>query len=136
MPVHPLVTDTDIDFVGLSFDGNRRTLRVSRKKAWQLHLALKEFCRRRRCRGSVLEQILVHYAWVALVCRPALCVFGATYRWMREHKRVVADLPRSVLVELRTAAALVPLLVCHLSAKWNSRVYCSDSSNAGFAVIR
>ena len=66
----------------------------------------------------------------------SLCAFDATDRWVRGYRTTAGDLPGAVFQELRTAAALIPLLVEHMSAGWDSQACCSDSSNAGFAVVR
>jgi hypothetical protein len=136
LPTHETSQGSSIDFVGLAFSGSANTIRVSAQRGWRLRLAISELLRRRRCHHSTLERIAGHYAWLAMINRPALRVFHQLYQHTHRSRGTASILPIGVRRELQQAMGLIPLLVCHMSASWSGTLYASDSSDFGFSVLR
>ena len=65
--------------MGLELDGSAHMHQISPARAWKLRLALDQMLQQGRTHTSSLECVLGHYTWLAMVCRPCLCIFNHTY---------------------------------------------------------
>lgn len=86
-----------------------------------------------------LATLLGIWSWSSLCFRPFLSIFNACYKFLSVHFDVNPDadmeLWPSVLDELSTAAALLPLLRVSLSAEWHGEVSCVDAGPDLGAVV-
>ena len=112
--------------------------RVALKPArlWKLRMALLEMVRRGRASSQLLEIIVGHFTWACMLARPALAVLDEAYRFIKAKAGHARLLPRAVLVELRHAAGILPLLVADLTSQWHETITASDASPVGCGVCR
>ena len=85
-------------------------------------LLIEGVLQRRFVHASVLESLVGHFAWIALVSRPALCIPNAVYRGIHKGRGGLVRVAGSLAWELRTAQALLPLLSCDLALPWSASV--------------
>lgn len=121
-------------FVGLDFDNG--SLRVKASKIWRLRKAIRELLRYRRVSGRLLEALLGHATWAALVKREAFAIFNFSYLFIRQHYDQWTPLPPEARRELQILAGTLPLFRIDMAAQWNASIYCSDACESGIGVCR
>ena len=105
-------------------------------RLWKLHTALLELARRGRASSQLLEIVVGRCTWACMLARPALAVLDETYRFIKAKAGHARLLPKAVLVELRHAAGILPLLVANLTSQWHETITASDASPVGCGVCR
>lgn len=86
---------TSVCSLGLSFEDG--IVSVSPQRRWRLRLAIEEILRLNVASKSIIEKVMGHYMWAAMLRRESLCVGNALYAFGR-----AAD---SMLTPLWPAAA-------------------------------
>ncbi|CAE8588527.1 unnamed protein product [Polarella glacialis] len=123
-----------VDFLGLQFALKRKQLRIKRERLWRLKFAIEDVLSRSRVSGALLECIIGHCTWIALLRRESLSVFSSVYAFCQKHRSTAVELWPSVKKELIWFKSILPLLTVSLSSPWYNTVTASDSSPAGYGV--
>ena len=77
--VHPTVaSDVEADFIGLRFNLRELSVGLRPSRSFRLRAAIRELIRRGHCSPALLEIIMGHCTWAALLRREALSVFDAS----------------------------------------------------------
>ncbi len=127
-------TPSSLDFLGMTFRQKHGLLQVKSDRAWRLRFAIDEIIRRKQVSGQLLESVLGHSTWLALIRRESLSIFSAIYPFIKSNYETIVPLWDSVIWELRTFRNILPLLQIDLGASWHETVTASDSSPAGYGV--
>ena len=69
------------EFTGLSFDGERRVIRVSSKRIWRLRLAIDFALGTGKASGGEIRKLIGHFTWAALLRRCLLSIFQQAQRY-------------------------------------------------------
>lgn len=123
-----------IDFVGLSFDGERGTISIKAKRIVKLQRAIHELVSRNFASGEVLQLLLGHITWALMARREGLSILKSCYAFVNENKSTPKRLWPSVRWELQTIADLLPLFRAHVNVGWSNDVSASDSSPYGYGI--
>ena len=123
------------DLVGLCISPAGRVT-VSPKRRWRLHLAIGELLARSRCRGGVVEVLLGHFTFQALLRRETLSVFRAAYTFARRYRERSMRLWPAVCREMRWARSLLMCMEVDLTKSWSPCVYAVDASEWGAGICR
>ncbi len=67
----------DAEVLGLQFCSKTKTISVKKSRVWRLRAALLELLRRGACSGHLLEVLVGHITWVALLHRPGLSILDS-----------------------------------------------------------
>ena len=115
-----------------------RTGRVSPKgcRRWRLEQGALELLRRPTSCGKELEIVVSHFTTMFLLRRPLLSVFHFCYEWIQKAPKRRSALPREVREEIKTAIDLLPFCFSDVKVPYSDWVYCSDSSETHYAVMR
>ena len=70
-----------------------------------------EVLRRGRCGGALLERVLGHYTWQALVAWPDLCVFDECYQLVHRSRHTTEPMSLARRNDIQLAVSFLPLLV-------------------------
>ena len=113
------VSDADFcgSFVGLEIQRGR--IFVKRKLIWRMNYAIEHLLRQRKCSGHALEILLGHITWLMLIRRESLCALKGVYEFVRCHYDGIHLLPDTVLDELRSVRAVLPLLHSNVFCSWS-----------------
>ena len=77
--------DDDTELLGYRLSGSKQRTDLTPKRCWRLDRGLRWLLRRRKWSGRLLECILGHCTFAALVARGSLSVFHACYAFNAEH---------------------------------------------------
>ena len=136
LPVHDIVdASTEIEFVGLTFNGSTHEIRISWKRLWRIRLAIFHIFCISKITGRDLEKVLGHITWALLLRREMLSILNASYSVIRQCYDKASFLWPSVLRELRQIVSLLPLICTNTSLPWDPITTVSDASDEGFAVL-
>ena len=124
-----------IECLGLMLDGERGDFGLAAPKLQRLVSAARALLAAGACTGRQLARVIGGFTWAALVCRPALAVFSAVYRFIAVVGVRRFELWPSVVRELNAAIGIAPLLRCSLRAPWFDRVVAVDASEAAQGVV-
>lgn len=130
----PEAEPEDLDFLGLSFDEHSGHVRVKRSRVWRLRFAIDQLLTRNQISGSLLEIVIGHCTWIALLRRESLSVFSSVYAFINKHRHHSALMWSTVHKELRQFRDILPLLYSDLTASWCPSITASDSSPYGVGV--
>ncbi len=115
--IHATVaSDVEADFIGLCFNLRELSVGLRPSRSYRLRAAIRELVRRGHCSPVLLEIIMGHCTWAALLRREALSVFDACYRFVQQGGTRALPLPSAVRRELLTFQAILPLLSVELAA--------------------
>ena len=82
--VHPTESSSGlVDFLGLQFNLVLQTVRVKPSRAVRLRVALKQLSQRGHASGALLEIIVGHCTWAAMLRREALSCFRGCYGFIK-----------------------------------------------------
>ena len=87
-----------------------------------------------KANGEMLEVLVGHCTYAALVRRPVLSVFHGVYRFIQAERGKQVVLWPSVVEELQVFRGLMPILSSDWWRRWNPLVSASDASTNGFGV--
>ena len=113
------------------------TMGPSPSRALRLAARTLEFLRQTEASHKQLESLLGEWAWSLLAFRPLFSVFFSVYRFVRLAGASASPFSiwPSVRREFFVQLALLPLLRARLSRPVGSRVYFTDASSIGGAVV-
>ena len=117
--------------LGISIDGERGEIRPNPQRIWRLKLGVAALLRKSHTNGKALQILLGHFVHAFLLVRPCLSVFRACYSFITKHPVKMAEIWPQVRVELRHAAALLPLVRASIRRGWSPTVMCSDAAREG-----
>ena len=87
------------------------------------------------CSGLEMAALLGRWTWSCLVCRPALAVLSASYRFAQRADRRVFTIWPSVVRELELLIGLAPFLQAELDQEWHPDIVATDASSTGLGVV-
>jgi hypothetical protein len=122
--------------VGVRFDGVSGRVELKESRRWRLSQATDGLLARQSVQTRELEILVSHYTTAFLLRRPLLSVFHYTYEWIQRGPTKRHALPDSVREEFLLAQSLLPLCFAQLKAPYSPWVYCSDSSESHYCVMR
>ena len=135
LSLHPgEVECDDIDALGCRLSGTKRRACLKPARFWRLRQGIRYLLGLRSVSGRVVEVILGHCTYCALLNRSLLSVFSSIYKFVRKTYDARAPLWASVREELQTFLGLLPLCYADWSREWNTMVSASDASLSGFGV--
>ena len=133
--IHPIECSSDsADFIGLRLDLRRLSVSIKPARCIRIRAAIQELLRRKHCSPALLEVVLGHCTWAALLRRESLSIFSAVYRFIRLGGSATRPLWSSVCKELHDFQAIIPLLSIELGAAWDPHIVATDSSPYGLGV--
>jgi len=124
-----------VSCLGLLLHGKDLTFGLSKDKLLQLSKETQRLLNATTCTGRYMSRLVGKWVWPVLVCRPALSVFSAVYRFIQAAGRRPFTIWNSVKRELQVMMGLVPLLFASLSAEWLPSVVATDASSTGGGVV-
>ena len=137
LPVHESTDGaTDVDYVGLHFDGKNHEIRLSWNRLWRLRLGIKHIATLPRVSGTQLEKLVGHITWALLLRRECLSILSSVYVFIKRFYQEPALIWPSVRRELEQVAALLPLVVSNFGLRWDPVVLASDASDFGYGVMQ
>ena len=121
LPVHEVVNcSTNVDYVGLHFDGDSHEISLSWNRIWRLRLGIQHALKISRMSGKQLERLVGHITWAMLLRRESLSILSSVYAFTHAFYNSPQPLWNSVRRELRQVAALLPLLVSNFGQLWGN----------------
>ena len=123
-----------IDALGCRLSGTKRRASLKPARLWRLRQGIRYLLNLRSVSGRVVEVVLGHCTYCALLNRSLMSVFSSTYKFVRKSYDTRCPLWSSVRQELRTFLGLLPLCFADWAREWNTLVSASDASLSGFGV--
>ena len=74
------VAEPDCKLLGLQIDGRRKEICMTGKRYWRIKWAIEWVLRKKKVKGRILERIIGHYTFAALLNRNALSVTHTIYK--------------------------------------------------------
>ena len=124
-----------VDCLGLQLTGKQRTFGLSASKICNLINSTQAILDRGCVSGSELSSLLGKWVWAALVCRPALAIFGASYKFIAVANNREFEIWPSVRAELQAIIDIAPLLTVNLSCSWSPIAVATDASSIGMGIV-
>ncbi|CAK0813842.1 unnamed protein product, partial [Prorocentrum cordatum] len=121
--------------LGVVFDGRQRCLRHLPRRVWRVYLATRALRRRRWVHENILEIWMGHVVNLFGLLRPGLSCFQQIYPCVANVRGRRVRLADAVKNEMRLVQGLLFLCEYDLGADFSREVYCSDSSDIGFALL-
>ena len=124
------------DVLGVTLDGSKRVTRASSVRYCRVRCLLRWLLAKRYVSGELLEIVLGHLTYIALVNRPFLSCFHVVYKYVH----AVYSEPRSKLWtgarrELEAFYRAMPLLQSRWDLDWAEEVCATDACLGGFGVV-
>ena len=107
---------------------------MSRESYWRLYEALSYLLLRGKANGEMLEVLVGHCTYAALVRKPVLSVFHCVYPFIGAERGRQVELWPPVVEELQVFRGLMPFLSSDWWLRWNLLVSASDVSTYGYGV--
>ena len=120
--------------LGMVVDCTRFETYNSAKRFGRIRKSLTYILNQRTVAGWVVEVLVGHCTYFALVNRDLLSIFSATYAFIRKHYTKAATLWKSVQCELRAFRGLMVFASARWTDPWSPKVYACDSSLTGFGI--
>ena len=134
--LHPgLVSSGTTKALGCALRGDLLASRVTSDRYHKLRQAIQGVLERKRVSGRILEVLVGHATFVALMNRHVLSVFNTVYRYINAHYHKPAPLWTTVREELSVFRGLMIFLHADWARPWNTYVTATDSSLEGFGVV-
>ncbi|CAE7489577.1 unnamed protein product, partial [Symbiodinium natans] len=134
--LHPgLVSSGATKALGCALRGDLLASRVTSDRYHKLRQAIQGVLERKRVSGRILEVLVGHATFVALMNRHVLSVFNTVYRYINAHYHKPAPLWTTVREELSVFRGLMIFLHADWARPWNTYVTATDSSLEGFGVV-
>ncbi len=89
-----------VDALGVTVNGEAALTTINVERMWKIKQGIRGVLQRGKCSGVVLEIILGHCTFAALVNRHMLSIFDDCYKFMRANYFTAAKLWPSVVEEL------------------------------------
>lgn len=124
-----------VEVIGCEIDGRRHTVGVSPSRLAALSQETTAVLRAGVCSGELMSHLLGKWAWAMLVRRPALSIFGSSYRFARLAGYRRFTLWAAVVRELQCAVGVAPLLFVRLDSRIMSKCVAVDASSLGLGVV-
>lgn len=136
LPTHPVESTVGGETLGWQFDSEKPHVTMTPRRLWKLKLAINELLRQGWGSGQLVERIVGHCTFAALLRRELLSCFQAVYVFIRKRYHVHGRLWPEVARELRWVSSLLPLVHRDLSAQWSPHVFAVDASTWGRGVVK
>jgi len=120
--------------LGVVIDCEAHRTVSSPKRWWRVRTMVDAVVGRRRASGRVLEVLLGHMTFVALLRRQLLGIFFTIYRFIDAHYDRPAPIWQSVLDELIAFSGAMVFLESSWDLPWCDFVVASDASEAGWGL--
>ena len=134
LPTHPV--EVCQDTLGWRFNESCPRVQMNPRRLWKLRLAILQLLQDGWASGKLVEKIVGHITFAALLRREILSCLQAVYVYIRKNYHVHSRLWPEVTRELRWVASLLPLIHRDLSAGWGEHVHATDASHWGRGVAR
>lgn len=134
LPTHPV--EVCQDTLGWHFSENRPQVEMNPRRLWKLRFAILQLIEDGWGSGRLVEKIVGHITFAALLRREILSCLQAVYVYIWKSYHVHSRLWPEVKRELRWVASLLPLIQRDLSAGWGDYVHATDASHWGRGVAR
>ena len=135
LPCHPSSDPGEPqDFTGLTFDGPRGRVELSRKRLWRLRFGIGELLRRGKCSGEQLGRLVGHAIFACLIQRESFALLSSCYALIYTCGGYPHILWPSVRRELGWLSALLPLFFMDTWRTWSDQLHAGDASDFGFGV--
>ena len=121
--------------LGILLHGRDLTFGLSKDKLLKLSAETQQLLDAKSCTGMHMSRLVGKWTWPVLVCRPALSVFSAVYRFIQAAGCRVFEIWGSVKRELQVMMGLAPLLFASLASEWLPSVVATDASATGCGVV-
>jgi len=125
-------SDAMMDMLGVRLDAVRQCTTLTPSRFWKLEKGLEALLRRKRVSGEMLEAVVGHCTFVALLVRHTLSIFHYSYRYIQSMRGCGGRLWASVRAELEAFRDLLPLVESDWSLPWSPVVTATDSSGYGY----
>jgi hypothetical protein len=137
LPTHDICdTCRTTDLIGWSLDGAAATIRPTHRRAWKIILAVRALQCNPRGSSKLIERIVGHMSFIALLRRESLSCFNSVYDYIRaKHHSPSHPIPEKVMQELVAFAGVVPLIWIDARAAWSEEVLMCDASTTGRGVV-
>ena len=120
--------------LGIVLDGKRLETRARKIRLCGVRSAIGTALRRRRMSGRELEVLLGHCTYLALVKRPLLSCFHASYRYVQPTNRTKTAHRSTVVDELTHFRALTFFCFSQWWPPWSTDVFSTDASLQGYGL--
>jgi hypothetical protein len=127
-------TDTPTKVIGFTLDGTQGLLYLAPQDALQLLSQTLSVLRVGQCTGQTMAQLVGSWTWCLMMRRPALSILQHAYRFAEVAQRRMFVLWPSVVQELLSLCAVLPLLHTDLHASFHDVVYATDASTLAAGV--
>ena len=97
------------EFVGLTFNGIRGTVRIKPSRIAKLQGSIDELLMRNVASGELLQLLMGHITWAIMARREALSILNACYGFIHQFGQEPQRLWPRVRIELKWISALLPL---------------------------
>ena len=118
----------------VELDSRLLSTSLTRERYWGMYGALSHFLMRRKAIREMLEVLIGHCTYEALVRRPVLSLFHCVYRLILVERGKQVVLWPSVTEELQVFWGLMSFLSSDRWLRWNLPVSASDASTNGNGV--
>ena len=132
--LRPPCDDWDFEYLGVVFSEGGRVVRPKRSRAWRLYRSLQYLGTLPQVHGKMLRVVLGHIVNFFQFMPLVLSNLSASYAFVESFLTGWGELWPQVRTELDLVAGYVFLAEADLGAAWAPWGFCSDSSEAGFAV--
>ena len=123
-----------VDTLGVTVDGGTALTTIVVDRMWKIRQGIRGILQRGRCSGVVLEVILGHCTFAALVNRLMLSIFDDCYKFMKANYFTTTKLWPFVIEELAAFGDGIFLLEQSWTRQWNQLVGCGDASLTGYGI--
>lgn len=125
------------EFWGAAFDGDRGTVRATLKRMIPILFATVGVLKLGVCSISLLQVLVGCWTSAFLFRRRLLSIFNSVYEVFQrvEDQKAVIRLSESLSTELALCISLCPLAATCLRTRTSAKVFCSDASSQGWAVV-
>ena len=120
------------DVIGLEIRASELRVRTSEKRFWRLYKPLGWVLKNKRLSGVLMEKIIGHCTYVAMICRPLLSIFSSVYKFIRAKHREVPFMWTSVRSELWMLRSLMLLAESRWGLGWSPVCSVSDACPTGY----
>ena len=126
---------SDFDFLGIVFDGERRTIRHSNKRCWRLKWALDDLLRRGGSTGECLCCALCgHLVHHISLFPPALSLLSRIFSFVQSNLMTWGRFDVELGKELIAARGMVFMCGRFLGRGVHTTAFCSDASMLGYVL--
>lgn len=136
LPTHAVEASAGGDTLGWHFDEERPQVMMTPRRLWKLKMGIEELLDQGWASGKLIEKVVGHLTFAALLRRELLSCFEAVYVFIKKHYATKVRLWPQVRRELFWAKSLLPLVSRDLGAEWSPEVFACDASTWGRGVAK